>query len=480
MSLIAKTTSKGVILAGGTGSRLYPLTLATNKQLLPVYDKPLIYYPLTTLMLAGIREFVVVTGPGELDKLEACLSDGSQWGLTLHYEVQPEPGGIAQAFLIAERHIAGSPSALILGDNIFYGARLQARLLEASRPKRGATVFAVPVSQPELFGVVILDADRRPISIEEKPKQPKSNLAVCGLYFYDERVLDFARTLKPSARGELEITDLNRIYLEMGELDVVEFGRGSAWLDGGNPDDLYEAAQFVRIIEKRTGLKVGCPEEVAFRGREVLLEAEPGRVYRGPRDRRAAGNRRDRAADGTVALAAAVGGREPALLSLVRSALAEGPQRLSHLRAADGPAVSNRRWLAAAGALLAALALAACGGTKVSETSPKNTPEITPPNDTSAEKAAGTSSSTSTTKKTSTSSESSGESSSSSESEASGGSEASSESSGAGSESGGASAGGGESRQRNRGLQRRGLRAPPAAPARRSPLRAWRSAWRCR
>jgi glucose-1-phosphate thymidylyltransferase len=265
MSPITKTTSKGVILAGGTGSRLYPLTLATNKQLLPVYDKPLIYYPLTTLMLAGIREFVLITGPDGLDKLQACLGDGSQWGVTLHYEVQPEPGGIAQAFLIAERHIAGSPSALILGDNIFYGARLQERLQEASRPKRGATVFAVPVSQPELFGVVILDADRRATSIEEKPKQPKSNLAVCGLYFYDERALDFARALKPSARGELEITDLNRIYLEMGELEVMEFGRGSAWLDGGNPDDLYEAAQFVRIIEKRAGLKIGCPEEVAYR-----------------------------------------------------------------------------------------------------------------------------------------------------------------------------------------------------------------------
>ncbi len=265
MSLSASNAFKGVILAGGTGSRLYPLTLATNKQLLPVYDKPLIYYPLTTLMLAGIRSFVVVSGPEGSGKLQDCLGDGSQWGLDLQYEVQPEPGGIAQALLIAAKHIEGSSSALILGDNVFYGARLGEQLRSVSRPKRGATVFAVPVSQPERFGVVNLDRNRRAISIEEKPKHPKSNLAVCGLYFYDDRVLDYARTLKPSARGELEITDLNRIYLENGELEVMEFGRGSAWLDGGNPDDLYEAAQFVRIIEQRTGLKIGCPEEVAYR-----------------------------------------------------------------------------------------------------------------------------------------------------------------------------------------------------------------------
>jgi len=265
MTSAPPTAYKGVILAGGTGSRLYPLTLATNKQLLPVYDKPLIYYPLTTLMLAGIREFVVVTSPDGLDNSQTCLGDGSQWGIKLVYEVQPEPGGIAQAFLIAEKHIEGSPSALILGDNIFYGARLQERLLEASHRKRGATVFAVPVSNPEQFGIVVLDANRRAVSIEEKPKQSKSNLAVCGLYFYDERVLDFARTLKPSVHGELEITDLNRIYLEKGELEVMEFGRGRAWLDGGSPDDLYEAAQFVRIIETRTGLKIACPEEVAYR-----------------------------------------------------------------------------------------------------------------------------------------------------------------------------------------------------------------------
>ncbi len=262
---IASKAHKGVILAGGTGSRLYPLTLATNKQLLPVYDKPLIYYPLTTLMLAGISDIVVVSGPEGPDKFQACLRDGSQWGLKLSYAVQPVPGGVAQAFLVAEEHIAGSPSTLVLGDNIFYGAGLQERLLTASKRERGATVFAVPVSHPQQFGVVTLDAEQRPVSIEEKPKRPRSNLAVCGLYFYDERVLDYARTLKPSARGELEITDLNRIYLDNGELDVMVFGRGSAWLDGGHPDDLYEAAQFVRIIEKRTGLKIGCPEEVAFR-----------------------------------------------------------------------------------------------------------------------------------------------------------------------------------------------------------------------
>jgi glucose-1-phosphate thymidylyltransferase len=259
------TVRKGVILSGGTGSRLYPLTLGTNKQLLPVYDKPLIYYPLTTLMLAGIREFIVVSGPNSVESLQTCLGDGSAWGIVLQYEVQPEPGGIAQAFLIAEKHIAGSASALILGDNIFYGARLGKQLQEASQLRRGATVFAIPVSRPEQFGVVVLDAKGRAVSIEEKPRQPKSNLAVCGLYFFDERVFDFARTLKPSARGELEITDLNRIYLEHRELTVFELGRGSAWLDGGNPDDLYEAGQFVRIMEKRTGLKISCPEEVAYR-----------------------------------------------------------------------------------------------------------------------------------------------------------------------------------------------------------------------
>jgi glucose-1-phosphate thymidylyltransferase len=256
---------KGVLLAGGSGSRLYPMTVAVNKQLLPVYDKPMIYYPLTTLMLAGIREIVIVSATSMLAQFELALGDGSQWGLRLHYAAQPSPDGIAHGLLMASKHIEDSPVALILGDNIFYRSGLPGQLARANRRERGATVFTYPVMNPEHFGVAVLDSDRRPIDIEEKPQKPRSNLAVTGLYFYDEHAVEYARSLKPSARGELEITDLNRIYLERHELYVEELGRGSAWLDGGTPDQLYAASQFVRVLEERTGLKIGCPEEVAYR-----------------------------------------------------------------------------------------------------------------------------------------------------------------------------------------------------------------------
>jgi glucose-1-phosphate thymidylyltransferase len=255
---------KGVILAGGNGTRLYPLTIAVNKQLLPVYDKPMIYYPLTTLMLAGIREFVVVSGPQALPQFQACLGDGSQWGVKIDYVAQPSPDGIAQALLVAEEYIAGHPTALILGDNIFYGTGLPRQLARAAQRQQGATIFGYAVSQPEEFGVVTLDRDGRPLTLIEKPKQPTSNLAVPGLYFYNEEALEIARRLKPSARGELEITDLNRIYLEHGQLHVEMLGRGSAWFDGGTHRDLFDASQFVRVVEDRTGLKIACPEEVAF------------------------------------------------------------------------------------------------------------------------------------------------------------------------------------------------------------------------
>ncbi len=261
----AKATRKGVILAGGSGSRLYPITVAVNKQLLPVYDKPMIYYPLTTLMLAGIREIVIVSSPAALPQFEAVLGDGARWGLTFYYATQPSPDGIAHALLMAEDYIAGAPVTLILGDNIFYRSGLPTQLLRSAERTVGATIFTYPVQRPQQFGVVVLDGEGRPISLEEKPAQPRSNLAATGLYFFDERALDFARALKPSARGELEITDLNRIYLERGELYVEQLGRGSAWLDGGTPDQLYGATQFVRVLEERTGLKIGCPEEVAFR-----------------------------------------------------------------------------------------------------------------------------------------------------------------------------------------------------------------------
>jgi glucose-1-phosphate thymidylyltransferase len=257
--------TKGVIMAGGTGSRLYPITASTNKQLLPVYDKPLIYYPLTTLMLAGIRDIVVVSDSGAGEQIKRCLGDGSQWGLTLSYAVQLSPKGIADGFLAAADMIVDHPVALILGDNIFYRSGLPVQLRRAAARELGATIFAVPVPEPRHFGVVEIGSDQRATHIEEKPKAPRSNLAIPGLYFYDDRALRFARTLKPSLRGELEITDLNQIYLETGELFVEELGRGSAWLDGGSPEDLYEAGQFVRVMEERTGLKVACPEEVAYR-----------------------------------------------------------------------------------------------------------------------------------------------------------------------------------------------------------------------
>ena len=256
---------KGVIVAGGSGTRLYPMTIAVNKQLLPVYDKPMIYYPLTTLMLAGIREIVIVSSPAALPQFEAVLGDGTQWGLQFHYAAQPAPDGIAHALLMAERFISGAPVTLILGDNIFYRSGLPTQLARAAKLRHGASIFAYPVSNPEQFGVVLLDEALRPVDLQEKPAEPPSNLAVTGLYFYDARAVDYARTLRPSARGELEITDLNRIYLERGELYVEQLGRGSAWLDGGTPDQLFAAAQFVQVLEARTGSKIGCPEEVAYR-----------------------------------------------------------------------------------------------------------------------------------------------------------------------------------------------------------------------
>jgi glucose-1-phosphate thymidylyltransferase len=255
---------KGIILAGGRGTRLYPLTLATSKQLLPIYDKPLIYYSLTTLMLAGIREILVITTPEEIAQFQRLLGDGRQWGIELSFAIQDHPGGIAEAFLIGRAFLAGSPSALILGDNIFYGDNLRMLLRDSAQQTRGATVFACWVDDPERYGVIEFDASYRPLRIVEKPQAPKSNYAVTGLYFYDERVVDVVREMKPSARGELEITDLNQWYLERGELHAERFGRGYAWLDAGTHDSLLEASQFIHIVEKRQGLKIACPEEVAF------------------------------------------------------------------------------------------------------------------------------------------------------------------------------------------------------------------------